>query len=195
MTYLPFQDLQPKKQSPHGGTRNLRGGEQNAALQPCGRFFGDTNFERCSLHHHADCILMQPLNYLKQLLNRDLTTQEPYPKRIAADAGKIVARSRRVSREKQNGSRNADDWIRKARSGSPSAIRIATADDWKVGFSSGAAQVRDLTALIDRYAGGLDSVPIHGRRKCDISFGLVERNDLVDLALKNIEQTAISVGS
>ena len=45
------------------------------------------------------------------------------------------------------------------------------ADDWREWFSSGTAQVCDLTVLIDRYAGGLDRVPIRGRRKCDVSLG------------------------
>src|SRR6266481_11847 len=106
---------------------------------------------------------------------------------------RICGGPRRASREKQNGSRNADDWSTKARSGSLSAIRIARADDWREWFSSGAAQVSELTALIDRYAGGLDSVPIDGHGKCDVSFGLLERNDLVNLAFEDIEQTAISV--
>jgi hypothetical protein len=53
--------------------------------------FGDTisSVAACIITRIA--FLMQLLNYLKQLLNRDLNTQEPCPKRIAADAGEIVA--------------------------------------------------------------------------------------------------------
>jgi len=90
MTYLPFQDLQPKNKA-HTAEPVICGeGNRTPRSSRVGNFWR-TNFERCSLHHHADCIFMQLLNYLKQLLNRDLTTQEPCPKRIAADAGEIAA--------------------------------------------------------------------------------------------------------
>src|SRR6267142_6491432 len=120
------------------------------------------------------------LNYCKQLLNGD----NPRKGRARIRSPRMLEK---FCRRRPGESRNAK-WIAKC-------AKLERENDWRERFSSGTAQVCDLTVLIDRHAGGLDSVPIRGHRKCDVSRGRLDRNDFINLAGENIEQAAVSVRS
>jgi len=62
-------------------------------------------------------------------------------------------------------------------------------------FISGAAQVCDPTALIDRHRHDLDSVPIRGFPVCNVALRDFNWKELSDLAVENIEEAGNSVRS
>src|SRR6267142_2065966 len=107
MTHLPSLPA-CEGQSPHGGTRNLRGGRQKAALQPCEQFSGKQNFRRCSLHHDSFAFLCSRLikvsNYLIAL---------PRKARAQTHSPRMLKNFCATSRERQNESRNAHAESRK----------------------------------------------------------------------------------
>src|SRR5271163_2660611 len=65
----------------------------------------------------------------------------------------------------------------------------------EIGLVSGTAQVRHLTALINRHRHNLDSVPIRGSSICDVMFGHRSWNELSDLTLENIEEAGSPISS
>src|SRR5271169_2834670 len=65
----------------------------------------------------------------------------------------------------------------------------------EIGLVSGTAQVRHLTALINRHRHDLDSVPIRGSSICDFTFGHRSWNELSDLTFENIEEAGSPISS
>src|SRR5271154_7375700 len=65
----------------------------------------------------------------------------------------------------------------------------------EIGLVSGTAQVRHLTALINRHRHALDSVPIRGSSIRDVTFGHRSWNELSDLTFENIEEAGSTISS
>src|ERR1700735_4922366 len=64
-----------------------------------------------------------------------------------------------------------------------------------IGLVSGTAQVRHLTALINRHRHDLDSVPIRGSSICNVTFGHRCWTELSDLTFENIEEAGSPISS